>query len=225
VVGAVLTVAAAGVQAWLGLIALERQHPVAFGAAAAFLVAAVVAVSGMWLGLSRPPARLAPDEAASALTCPRCGQPYVRRRDGGLTGLLVSLGRRAYFCQLCSHRFIGPASAALAGDQGDHREHMRLAARLPVRCLAPEGITEATVMDISMGGCRLETDAPLADGAVIFLELGAAERGNAVAVEATVLRSAGPRAFAVRFEAPGDPVDRERFRWFVQRLLAAPPGS
>jgi hypothetical protein len=100
---------------------------------------------------------------------------------------------------------------------------MRLPAQLTVRCLAPDGITEATVMDISMGGCRLETDAALPDGTVIFLELGAAERGNAVAVEATVLRSAGPHAFAVRFQAPGDPHDRERFRWFVQRLLAGPP--
>jgi hypothetical protein len=69
-----------------------------------------------------------------------------------------------------------------------------------------------------MGGCRLETTAPVGEGTVVRLELGLPEHGPPLIVEGTVIRAAGPRGKAVRFGPPRSARDRDRLRWVVQRL-------
>ena len=217
--GIALTVAAAGVEAWLALMAVYHRHPVAIALALVFLLIASAAIVGMWYDLAR-----AAGPGPALLTCPRCGQRYLRRCREGRWGSLVVLGLRGYDCRLCSHRFVASASVPVVSVRAqDQREHLRLPARLPVRCLGVDRISDAVIRDISMGGCRLETEAFFAPGTILFVEFGAPQYGHAVAVRGTVLRNAGLRAYALQFQPPRDRLDRERFRWSVQRLLAAPP--
>lgn len=222
-VGAGLTTAALALSVWLALLAVERPHPLSVGLAALFFLAALATLALMWRELTRPGAR--PRTAvAGPIRCPRCGQDHIRPQpDGRLTGLLARVGAGLYNCQLCSKRFLARAGASAAWTAADLRLHMRLPANVPIRCLTPGGMVDAVITDISMGGCRLETDAAVADGAVLYLELGAAEQGHPFAVEARVVRAAGPHAFALRFTPPDGRPDRERLRWFVQRLLAHRP--
>ncbi len=217
--GIAFTVAAGGVEAWLAVKASYHRHPVAIALALVFLLVASAAIVGMWYDLVR-----AAGPGPAMLTCSRCGQRYLRCRREGRSRWLVVLGLRSYDCRLCSHRFVASASVPVVSVRAqDQREYLRLPARLPVRCLGVDRISDAVIRDISMGGCRLETEAHFAPGTILFVEFGAPQQGHAVAVRGTVLRPAGPRAYALQFQPPKDRLDRERFRWSVQRLLAAPP--
>ncbi|MBI4594308.1 MAG: PilZ domain-containing protein [Candidatus Rokubacteria bacterium] len=222
ILGVGLTVAAAAVNAWVLWVAAGRPHVVTGAVAALILVASVAAVVAMWLDLSRNRAGAAP--AAAPHRCPRCGQAVAQRAPARmLSRALARVGVVAYACTLCGRRSIGRARGPASDAASDQRRHRRLSARFPVRYLDGDGIADAVVTEISVGGCQLETSAPLVAGAGLVLELGAPEQGNVLAVEATVVRTVGPGAFALRFAPPVERRDRDRLRWIVQRLLAAGP--
>ena len=111
---------------------------------------------------------------AQPLTCPQCGQDKVfRSRCSSLMERLQSLACISPFhCQSCSFRF--PASRLgrkYPAPMIDRREHLRIPVRLFLSFSGGKVRGEGTVLDISMGGCIIESQAPVHVDDIFYLQI------------------------------------------------------
>ena len=104
-------------------------------------------------------------------------------------------------CQICRHRFLAfrPRERYVAILEPDRREFERL----PVQAWSALWIGErggsARVIDVSAGGCAIETDTALREGEIVQLEVTPAGADRPIAVEQAMVRSARPGRVGVQF--------------------------
>ena len=136
------------------------------------------------------------------LTCPQCEKQFVRRsRQRGVVEHLLSLFLLFPFrCQLCTQRFL-----AFSGTihHVPIREYVRVPIRLPVSygaVNASEQIRgEGMTVNLSIRGCRLESDPPLKPGAALRLELRTGDREGQIAIQSAVVRSVQDKRAGIEF--------------------------
>jgi hypothetical protein len=129
----------------------------------------------------------------SALRCPKCGQPRVRRchREGVLERALSAVYVYPFRCQLCARRFRALQWGKRYEKQPvDRREFERVALRAPLAVVSHRGEARGEVIELSLQGCTARTSPPLRDGSTVQLELHLLPGERPVAVEAALVRSA-----------------------------------
>lgn len=135
------------------------------------------------------------------LICPQCGQDKVfRSRCHTLIERLQSLACISPFhCQDCSFRF--PASRlgrSYPEQMVDRREHLRIPVRLFLSFSGGKVRGEGTVLDISMGGCIIESQAPVHVDDIFYLQI-ALDNEQAPLEVAAMVRSVSSRGIAFKF--------------------------
>jgi PilZ domain. len=138
---------------------------------------------------------------AHPLTCPQCGRDKVfRTRCHTLMERLQSLACISPFhCQSCSFRF--PASRlgrSYPARMMDRREHLRIPVRLFLSFSGGKVRGEGTVLDISMGGCIIESQAPVHLDDIFYLQISL-EDDHAPLEIAAMVRSVSSRGIAFKF--------------------------
>src|SRR3990167_6134375 len=104
------------------------------------------------------------------LTCPRCRSPHVRRvgRDGTLERLLSAAYIYPFRCQVCEIRFKRLRwGERYVRVELDRRDFSRVATSLWAAVVWQGHQSQATVRDLSVAGCWLETDAPIPIGELV----------------------------------------------------------
>ncbi|MBI1960067.1 MAG: PilZ domain-containing protein [Candidatus Rokubacteria bacterium] len=158
------------------------------------------------------------------LTCPRCRSPHVRRvgRDGAVERLLSAAYIYPFRCQICELRFKRLRwGERYVRVELDRRDFSRVAANIWAAVVWQGRQSQATVRDLSVAGCWLETDAPVPIGELVRLSLEPEDEAP-IEVEVGEVRSAGAGRLGIRFVRV-DPVHRERLCQTVADLLAASP--
>lgn len=137
------------------------------------------------------------------LHCPSCGTPFVRvtHHEGTVERVLNRLKVFPFRCQLCTARFHAFWSGSPNGTQAvDRRQYKRLAASFHANLLADNAVRlDSRVTDISMGGCALETAAPLPRGTFVELMIKPASDEQAIKVDTAMVCSVRPDSMGVRF--------------------------
>jgi hypothetical protein len=108
-------------------------------------------------------------------------------------------GISPFHCQSCSFRF--PASRLgrrYPVQMVDRREHLRIPVRLFLSFSGGKVRGEGTVLDISMGGCIIESSAPVHVDDIFYLQI-ALENNQAPLEVAAMVRSVSPRGIAFKF--------------------------
>jgi hypothetical protein len=160
-------------------------------------------------------------DAMSDPICPDCSKRFVKRVNcQGLGEWLMSFFYVYPFrCQLCGHRFDDRQwGVRYVSVKDDRREYDRIATSFPVSISGDNIETEGNVIDISMGGCTLSSDAELSRGMVMTLALQLSNELVPVIVEAAVIRNVRVNkagAEFLRFQQN----DREVLQLFIRGLL------
>lgn len=138
---------------------------------------------------------------AQPLICPQCGQDTVfRSRCFTMMERLWSLACICPFhCQSCSFRF--PASRLgrrYPAQTVDRRQHLRIPVRLFLSFSGGKVRGEGVVLDISMGGCIIESQAPVHVDDIFYLQI-ALENDQTPLEVAAMVRSVSSRGIAFKF--------------------------
>jgi c-di-GMP-binding flagellar brake protein YcgR len=137
------------------------------------------------------------------LRCPACKSDFVRRssRRNVLERLLSVVSVYPFRCQLCSLRFFAFRWSERYAVRGvERREYERIAVQAWSRVWAAQGDDDARVVDLSMTGCALESDAKLPEGEVVRLALQPqGSTGPAIVVDGAVVRSTQPGRLGFQF--------------------------
>ncbi len=153
---------------------------------------------------------------ARPLTCPHCGKDRIlRSRCHTILELLASLACYSPFhCQFCSHRFMAcRLGRSYAIQFVDRRQHLRIPVRLFLSFSGGRIKGEGTVLDISMGGCMIQSDAPVHVDDIFYLQITLGEQETPLEVAAMV-RSVGSRGIAFKFLRAAQ--ENKRLLAFVQ---------
>lgn len=135
------------------------------------------------------------------ILCPHC------RQDGVIPvsaqsprEFVASLLRMAPFqCQRCDHRFLARRRSPTSVSQhGERREHMRIPVRLSLSFSGGRVRGEGIVLDMSLGGCIIQSEAHVRVDDIFYLEIILAK--NEPPVEAAaIVRSVSSRGIAFKF--------------------------
>jgi hypothetical protein len=109
------------------------------------------------------------------------------------------IGIVPFHCQACSHRFL--AWRIGKGDSGhpiDRREHLRIPVRLCLSFSGGKVRGEGTVMDLSLGGCVIQSETHVHVDDIFYLEIGITPNEPPIEVAAMV-RSVSARGIALKF--------------------------
>ncbi len=104
-----------------------------------------------------------------------------------------------FHCQDCSFRF--PASRlgrSYPNHTVDRREHLRIPVRLFLSFSGGKVRGEGTVLDISMGGCIIESHSPVHVDDIFYLQIALDDEQAPLEVAAMV-RSVSSRGIAFKF--------------------------
>ena len=155
------------------------------------------------------------------LTCPNCGQTFVRRshRKGPLEYLCSFLLIYPYRCQLCAHRFLATPKLP---SRTAHREFERLHVRFPASFRSAYLDTtltgDGTVTTLSIRGCSLTAQQPLRKGDFLRLHIRYAEEEAPIEIDVAVVRSSTSRQLGVEFLSLR-PDEETRLRRLLEHLL------
>jgi len=153
---------------------------------------------------------------AQPLTCPQCGQDKVfRSRCSTLMERLQALACISPFhCQSCSFRFSASRlGCSYPGRMIDRREHLRIPVRLFLSFSGGKVRGEGMVLDISMGGCIIESQASVHVDDIFYLQI-ALENEQAPLEVAAMVRSVSSRGIAFKFLRSAQ--ENKRLLAFVQ---------
>ncbi len=138
----------------------------------------------------------------AGVACPQCGRDYVQRapRANAFERLLSLAYVYPFRCQLCNRRF----RALQWGARYDRlwvnkREYQRLPCEIAAAYASDKASGDCVVKDISMGGCALATDAVLAPGTLLRLQLKIAPDEAPLALEAVTVHDARPGLRGAQF--------------------------
>lgn len=153
--------------------------------------------------------------------CPSCSEGFVKRINcRGIAERLISLRHIYPFrCQLCGNRFrYQQTTVGYLVPTNNRREYSRIRTSFPVWISAANIDAKGSVVDISMAGCTLSSDAKLTPGALLTLELKTARERVPVVVTGVLVRNVRMKNAGVefgKFQQNG----RERLQCFMRGLL------
>jgi hypothetical protein len=102
-------------------------------------------------------------------------------------------------CQDCHHRFLARrVSTAGFSHPIERREHLRIPVRLCLSFSGGKVRGEGTVLDLSLGGCIIESETHVRVDDIFYLEIALAEDEAPIEVAAMV-RSVSARGIAFKF--------------------------
>jgi hypothetical protein len=133
--------------------------------------------------------------------CPQCQKDGVLRSRPQTPREHVAalLWIVPFHCQHCSHRFMASRLGMVEPQQAmDRREHLRIPVRLFLSFSGGKVRGEGTVMDLSMGGCIIQSGTLVHVDDIFYLEIAIAEDGPPIEVAAMV-RSVSSRGIAFKF--------------------------
>ena len=136
----------------------------------------------------------------SALRCPECKKESVHRvpcltLSEQLQGLLFVSPFR---CQPCGHRFLAFRLGRHYPPVSERRTHERVPVRLSLAFSGGRIKGEGTLINISLGGCLIETTAPVKVDDIFHIKLFVNEQETAIEVAAMV-RSIGAKGVGMKF--------------------------
>jgi hypothetical protein len=108
------------------------------------------------------------------LKCPECGQHALLRYQclSPLEHLLALLRIYPFRCQVCSHRFLSfSMGRSYPTHTVDRREHVRVPVRLQLAFSGGRMRGEGHVLNLSVGGCMIETNVTVHRDDIYHLEL------------------------------------------------------
>jgi hypothetical protein len=122
-------------------------------------------------------------------------------------------------CQICSHRFKAfRLFRRYVKHSVDRRQFERIETNLPAVFSFPGKQGEGRVIDLSVAGCRLESDAQLKLETILTLKIQGTRWSSAISVEGIVSNSS-PSFMGLQFlRFSGD--DQRRLRHMMLRQLA-----
>lgn len=141
-----------------------------------------------------------------------------------LEGVVEHLLSLAYLypfrCQVCTYRFRALQFGMLHSTQvPDRRQYQRIAAGFSA-FLEGQQKREEQVTDLSMGGCTLQAETPLSEGAFLQLLLQAFDREPPIRVDTAIVRSVRARSVGLQFlEFPAG--EKDRLSQFVYSHLVS----
>jgi hypothetical protein len=137
------------------------------------------------------------------LTCPECGQHTVLRYQclSALERLLTVLLICPFRCQVCSHRFLAVRiGRSYPTHIVDRREHVRVPVRLQLAFSGGRIRGEGQVLNLSVGGCMIETDVTVHPQDIYHLELFPSKDQPPLELSA-IVRSINGRRVGLKFLA------------------------
>jgi PilZ domain len=135
------------------------------------------------------------------IVCPRC------RQDGVVSvpahsprEFVASLLRMVPFhCQRCDHRFLARRlSSTRVSQHSERREHMRIPVRLSLSFSGGRVRGEGIVLDMSLGGCIIQSEAHVRVDDIFYLEIILTKDEPPVEA-AAIVRSVSTRGIAFKF--------------------------
>lgn len=158
----------------------------------------------------------------ASIKCPNCGRDFVRRVSrAGLVEKLLSLFYVYPFrCQLCSKRFrFFQRGVRYRRVMEDRREYQRMEMKFPVTITGQDDFrAEGIVLNLSMGGCSVATDADLDAGMIVKMKLAITGMTQPVSVEAAIVRNFLGNVAGLEF-LRWQGTERERLQLFIRGLL------
>lgn len=155
--------------------------------------------------------------------CPKCATEFVKRmrREGVHEKLLGVCYVYPFRCQLCGHRFrLLQWGVTYVRVDHDARAFERLPVNLFVG-LAGDGVDgQGRVTDISMAGCSIHTDLPLAVGEIVHLSLKLSGDAPPLEVAAALVRTVQSGRKGLEYLTL-QLADRKRLESFIRQLLIA----
>jgi hypothetical protein len=154
--------------------------------------------------------------------CPNCAREFVRRvpRDGVAEILLGLVYVYPFKCQLCGERFRSfQRGVRYKRVEEDRREYYRMEMKFPVVITGQDQLSSnGLLLNLSMGGCSFSTDADLAIGMIVKIELAITGAVPPVIVDAAVVRDIRTGIAGVEF-LRWQETERERLQLFIRGLL------
>lgn len=149
---------------------------------------------------------MAPDMAPkrsfydSILRCPGCGKESVHRVPRlSLSEQVKSLLFVSPFrCQVCGHRFLAFRLGRHYPPVSERRTHERIPVRLSLAFSGGRINGEGALVNISLGGCLIETATPVKMDDIFHVQLFVNENDPAIEVAAMV-RSIGAKGIGMKF--------------------------
>ena len=152
---------------------------------------------------------------ALPLICPQCGEHNVfRSRCPTLRERVQALACIAPFhCQSCSFRFQAfRLGRSYPAQMLDRRQHLRIPVHLFLSFSGGKVRGEGTVLDISMGGCIIESQTPVHVDDIFYLQIAIENEQTPLEVAAMV-RSVSSRGIVFKFLRSAQ--DNKRLLTFV----------
>ena len=157
--------------------------------------------------------------------CPRCGTWIVRRSPLQSTGehLLSLVTVYPLRCQLCTHRF-----PVLLKRFSVHykREYERILVRYPayfyLPCSGKDSKAFGIMVNLSIRGCRIKSQAVVAPGTSLVLRFEAVDREQDIEVKGAVVRSVMNGTMGIEFFEI-EKEEEDRIRHIIEERLYARP--
>lgn len=159
---------------------------------------------------------------SSLLSCPSCHkEPVLRTPPRTLSESILALVRvRPFRCQHCQFRFLKFTLGRTADDAAmDRRKHFRIPVKLYLSFSGGRIRGEGHVVDLSLGGCMIQSDAHVKVDDIFYLEIVLPEQTTPVQV-AAIVRSVGARGIAFQFLRKSQ--DNKRLVAFIQGQTGQP---
>ncbi len=135
------------------------------------------------------------------LACPQCGEQSVLRAPTRTLSesLLALLWVVPFRCQACHHRFLQfRMGRRYPSCLVDRREHFRIPVRLYLSFSGGRVKGEGHVVDLSMGGCMIQSTTHVKVDDIFYLEIVLSEHERPVEV-AGMVRSVTSRGIGFQF--------------------------
>ncbi len=126
------------------------------------------------------------------LKCPRCAKGLAQRVAPLSTAeqLLGVLLMQPFRCQTCDHRFLASRLGTLyRAAKAERRQFDRIPVRFSSSLSGSHLRGEGQVLNLSKGGCKIETDLDVQVGTLLYLQLYLAEGEPPVEVAGSVRSS------------------------------------
>ena len=136
----------------------------------------------------------------SALRCPECGKESVHRVPSLSLGEQVKrlLFVSPFRCQVCGHRFVAFRLGRHYPPVSERRTHERVPVSLALAFSGGRINGEGTLVNISLGGCLIETRTPVKADDIFHVKLFVNDQQPAIEVAAMV-RSIGAKGVGMKF--------------------------
>ncbi len=126
-----------------------------------------------------------------------------------------------YRCQICSHRFKAfKLFRRYVKHSVDRRQFERIETNLSALFSCPGKQGEARVIDISVAGCRLESDAQLEQEILLTLEIQTPREEATLSVEG-IVRASKPSFMGIQFLRFSDDGQRRLRQMMLKQLAVA----